>query len=304
MENTAKKNLLAGLLLIMSVALLVTGIFAFFSDRGDAETSGTAGTVRITVPDDAPTTVGLDNINPGDHDWELATYLGYTDWAAAGTSIAEGSTHSISLGVVNAGNKSVKIRNTIDLAVEFVDPDFELGDDFMFFLTAEEDRTATGAAELAKKYYLFGTDVTLYFATTDGVSTAGYYTVDTDDEPVTFVAADLTTDLTPCTGIRYIVFDADPANGYILQGTGTNAEADASDGAAPDANPGYTYYLGLKAGADNRYQGATVNITWSVEAIQHRNTDATNAWQTITSLSTTGKVPAYDEAADGTELNP
>ena len=49
MKKTTKKNLLAVLLIVASAALLVVGIFAFFSDRGDAKTDGTAGTVNGVV---------------------------------------------------------------------------------------------------------------------------------------------------------------------------------------------------------------------------------------------------------------
>ena len=303
MKSTTKKNLLAGLLIVASVVLLVVGVFSFFSDRGDANAVATAGTVKITVenktdPDD------LKNINPGDHDWDLATYLGYTDWAVAGTSITDGSLHPIALSVENTGNKSVKIRNSIDLLIDFDDDDYVIGDEFMFFLATEADRTATGAAELEKKYYLFkdGSDTLVTLLFTTGVSDgSGYYVVNANDEPVDTtdcIAADLST----CIGIRYIVFDADPANGYILQGVGANAEAEPSDGIEADANPGYTYYLGLKAGADNRYQGATIDITWSVEAIQHRNTDSTNAWTKVGGATASGKVPAWNEDATGNEL--
>ena len=295
MNTTTKKNLFGILLLVVAAALLVTGVFAIFSDRGDAETVATAGTVRIEVTND--TVPGnLLNINPGDHDWGLAEYLGYTDWAAADDSITGGSRHPIALSVENVGNKSVKIRNSIDLILEFAEEEFVLGEEFMFFLTETEDRKESDAAELAKKYFLFKdpgdadkTLATLYLGD-------GYYAVDAEDQAV---GSRVSEDLTTCIGIRYIVFDDDPENGYILQGVGSNAEADTSDGIAADANEGYTYYLGLKAGADNRYQGATVRITWSVEAIQHRNTDSTNAWTKVASETMSGKVPAWNEDAEG-----
>ena len=306
MKSTTTKNLLAILLIVSAAALLVVGILAFFSDRADATAQGKAGNVQLNVSDTV-TATDLDNINPGDHDWGLAQYLGYTGWDDAGAvSIADGSTHEISLVVENAGNKSVKIRHAIDLKVELdadlVGSDYSLlSKDFMFFLTEEEDRSETGAAELAKKYYLFQgaegkTLIALYFEAGDPITTAGYYAVDGNDSPVTPVTV-IDEAVTPFIGIRYVVFDADPDAGYILKGTGNDAEAEASDGA--DGPGTYTYYLGLKAGADNRYQGAEINIEWSVEAIQHRNTDATKAWVLISSATASGKVPARNEDASG-----
>ena len=311
MKSTTKKNLLAALLIVASAALLVVGFFAYFSDRGDADTVATAGTVRIDVENETDPN-DLNNINPGDHDWGLADYLG-----AAWTDITDGSLHPIALSVENVGNKSVKIRNSIDLIIDFAKDEFVLGDEFMFFLTETEDREEVGAKELEKKYFLFKEPgatgkifATLYFEVdaSDGVTTAGYYAVDASDKPDS-VNQFFEDDFTECIGIRYIVFDADPTKGYILQGVESSpgagdAEDDPSDGLAADANEGYTYYLGLKAGADNSYQSATVNINWSVEAIQHRNTDSTVAWTKISSTTLSGKVPAWNEDAAGSVLVP
>ena len=301
MKSTTKKNLLAVLLIVASAALLVVGFFAYFSDRDDAETVATAGTVRIDVVDETDAD-DLNNINPGDHDWNLAAYLG-----ASWDDITDGSLHPIALSVENAGNKSVKIRNSIDLIYQFTDPAYTLGEEFPFFLTETEDREAVTAAELAKKYFLFDDPddpgkilSTLYFAPgSSDVTTAGYYVVDARDEPDS-ASTFFEDDFTECIGIRYIVFDADPAKGYILQGVGTGAENETTDGITGDT--GYTYYLGLRAEADNRYQGATVNITWSVEAIQHRNTDSVEAWTKIASATMSGKVPAWNEDASGNAL--
>ena len=306
MTSTMQKNILAVLLIIASIALLITGVFSFFSDRGTATAVGQVGTVEIDVDDGIVIDVDmpLSNINPGDHDFDLATYLGYDDWDDAGTSITEGSKHYLSLHVANAGNKSVKIRNTIDLLVEFADPDYKFIDDVWVFLTTEENREADGAKELAKKYYLFedgNGDIvpTLYFPVDGTVTTAGYYTVDALDSHLVLVG----TNISECVGVRYVVFDPDEDGSYVLQGVG-GAEAEnipSIDGTVTEKD--FEYYLGLRAEADNRYQGATININWSVEAIQNRNTDATNAWTKIASATISGtaagKVPNRTEGADG-----
>jgi len=305
MTNTTKKSILASLLIITSVALLVTGIFSFFSDRAEATATGVAGTVNISVTNNT-IPANLANINPGDHDWNLAKFLGFSDWDAVGAaSIAPGSTHPISIGVENQGNKSVKVRNSIDLIVYSSDGDPLYDNEFMFFLTSTGDRTESNVEELGKKYYLFGIVPTLYFSVgEEGVTVAGYYKVDQYDKPDS-TDTPLQTSLITCNGIRYIIFDSSLSSGHILKGTGVGAEADASDGVDADQNPGYTYYLGLKAQADNKYQEANVEIVWSVEAIQHRNTDSVYAWQKITSLNTTtGKVPAINEKSDGSIITP
>ena len=303
MTNTTKKSILASLLIITSVALLVTGIFSFFSDRGDVTATGVAGTVEINVAwvkSDTAMKADLANINPGDHDWNLAEFLGFADWDATGADkIASGSVHPITISVENLGNKSVKVRNSIDLVVYSSDGDPLYDNEFMFFLTETANRIES-TGELGKKYYLFGIDPTLYFDVGDeGVTVAGYYKVDQNDKPDNTYTP-LQTSLITCNGIRYVIFDSALDSGHILQGTGAGAEAETSDGIAADQNPGYTYYLGLKAQADNKYQEANVEIVWSVEAIQHRNTDNVYAWQKITSLNTTsGKIPKAGEAADG-----
>jgi len=310
MTSTMQKNILAVLLIIASVALLITGVFSFFSDRGDADATGTVGTVQIEIPATGIAYTGLQNINPGDHDWNLAKSLGFSGWndpKLNANPITEGSTHSMSLEVKNVGNKSVKVRNTIDLVVSFANDDIvQPGDDYMFFLTSFPIRSADGATELAKKYFLFTVDgktvQALYLKASDAVVSAdGYYIVDASDAPIVTSAPDYA-NLTTCTGIRYIVFDADPAKGHILKGVGDDAEDEATDGVAGTQD--YKYYVGLKAQADNRYQGATLDIMWSVEAIQHRNTDSTLAWTKIAEGMATAKVPARDEKADGNPITP
>ena len=302
-----KKNLLAALLLVSAVALMLTGFLAFFTDREDTTVTGTAGIVEIEVEADFDL-ADFNNINPGDHDWELAEYLGYADWAGAGTSITDGTLHPISLTVTNIGNKSVKTRHSIDITVDFLPTNPVLEGDFMFFLTETEDRAATGAKELEKKYYLFedavgNTVLALYFDDTDVanllVDTAGYYVVDADDMPVDSSSYE---DFNTCKGIRYILFDDDPDSGYILKGLLGSPGAEREDTDGGDGPITYPYYLGLKAQADNLYQGATVTVVWSVEAIQHRNTDSTKAWTKITSATINGKVPTNTQYADGTDI--
>ena len=314
MKSTTKKNLLAVLLMAASVALLVMGIFAFFSDRGDADVRGIAGTVNVEVGDINGDGSDLININPGDHDWRLAEYLGYADWADAGTSITAGSEHEIALEIANQGNKSVKIRNTIDLIVDLAFDNVTVGEDFMFFLTAEGDRTATGAAELAEKYYLLDLDgpgsapytVVKFFAVGGDFTAEGYYEVDASGVAVDPTAGPVATTLATCVGVRYIVFDPNPANGYILKGVGTAAEAPEEDPAIDGtiSTKDFTYYLGLRADADNRYQGAELQIDWHVEAVQHRNTDSANVWAKVAEKHAQVLVPAHDEDAEGTKLVP
>ena len=290
MKATTKKNLLGISLIVTATALLITGIFAIFSDSATADTNGKVGTVDIGVDFEINGDV-LANINPGDHDYELAEYLGTPDdW----DDITDGTPHPLGLTITNDGNKSVKVRNVIDLIVTLADPDLPKKDEFLFFLTTEVDREADEAetAELVPDYYLFsdggtGLHATKWFTTTDGVTTDGYYTVDADGDPVTIVA----TNLESCIGARYL------STITILSGIGEGAEIDG--GTLTDID--YEYYLGLKAQADNRYQGAEIDITCIVEAIQHRNT-SDDSWTIISSATGTGKVPAKDEAADGTVL--
>ena len=299
MQATTKKNLLGILLILAAVTLLITGIFAFFSDSDDATAEGKAGTVDIEVEFDIESDV-LANINPGDHDHNLATYLD-ADWS----DITDGSEHPLGLTITNVGNKSVKVKNVIDLIVTLDDPDLT-EDKFLFFLTSESDREETDAStkELAPDYYLFKNNpvdpdapiiVTKWFDDTsaevdDG---EGYYAVDDKYEVIDSDNVSYQTLNSEFIGVRYI-------STSVMQGIGTGAENDSSiDG---EAGPlVYAYYLGLKAEADNRYQGAEIEITCIVEAIQNRNT-SDDAWTKISSATSTGKVPAKGEAADGTAL--
>ena len=65
----------------------------------------------------------------------MAEYFGYSGWSDTGaTSIIAESEHSFSLEMENKGNKSVKVRNVIDLIVDFAYDDVTVRGGFIFFL--------------------------------------------------------------------------------------------------------------------------------------------------------------------------
>lgn len=103
MKNN-KKLAIAGVS-ALGLAAVGFGAFAFFSDTAEQDTTGTVGTVDVTNTGK----LELDNagnINPGDED----------------PTVPEGSTpgtsHKLSFGVKNQGNKSIVTRNIIEISVD------------------------------------------------------------------------------------------------------------------------------------------------------------------------------------------
>ena len=291
--GVSKKNLLAVLLIVSSIILILAGTLASFSEKANADIVGQAGTVKISADFSNFINAAIANINPGDHDSNLKQYLGAPTWS----DIHPGIEHKLEAEISNLGNKSVKVRDVIDILVTPVDPGKLNKNEFMLFLTTATDRTAADAESkvLTPKYFLFSNGSGEYDVAEH--TGDGYYTLKNDGTPDTKIA----TDITDCIGVRFVLFNPEIGGGCILQGIGNNAENVASvDGIAGPVKR--TYYLGLKATADNNYQGAKITVDWVVEAMQNRNTDDATDWTKISSATATGYVPANNEDASGTEI--
>lgn len=103
MKNN-KKLAIAGVS-ALGLAAVGFGAFAFFSDTAEQDTTGTVGTVDVTNTGKLELE-NAGNINPGDED----------------PTVPEGSTpgtsHKLSFGVKNQGNKSIVTRNIIEISVD------------------------------------------------------------------------------------------------------------------------------------------------------------------------------------------
>lgn len=102
MKNN-KKLAIAGVS-ALGLAAVGFGAFAFFSDKAEQNTDGTVGTVDVGTKGDL-TLENPGNINPGDEDPNVP------EGSVPGTS------HKLSFGIKNQGNKSIVTRNIIEIDV-------------------------------------------------------------------------------------------------------------------------------------------------------------------------------------------
>lgn len=121
MKNN-KKLAIAGVS-ALGLAAVGFGAFAFFSDTAEQDTTGTVGTVDVTNTGKLELE-NAGNINPGDED----------------PTVPEGSTpgtsHKLSFGVKNQGNKSIVTRNIIEISV---DSHYDTDEDGKLVITDDTD---------------------------------------------------------------------------------------------------------------------------------------------------------------------
>lgn len=99
-----KQKLLAGISIACAFAIVIGGVFAFFSDTANLTESIKVGNVDISVDGDLFHSNGLNNLNPGDNDPDLTT------------DHRPGTDHELSFTVTNNGNKSVITRTVIEVS--------------------------------------------------------------------------------------------------------------------------------------------------------------------------------------------
>lgn len=248
----------------LSVIVVAGSAFALFTDKADDALIGTAGTVDVNVADFKLS--DNDNINPGDNDPDLPTeYIPtegdplYDPTNPTKAVPVKTTDHNLTFTVTNDGTKSIRTRHTLVVSVH---------DDNGATLDARrlqlyEMLDLTGAAktkaenELTGKTYIYEADgaeqrVDNVEAIPDGVT------------------------------VKAIEYRFTPD---VFEGTGLSAEKEPelanavrADGGA--ATKDYLYDLALDMETPNSYQGASVSIEATIEAMQYRNT-IQDDWKTV-----------------------
>lgn len=235
--NNNKKLAIAGVS-ALGVAVLGFGAFAFFSDTMGDTAEGTVGTVDVENSTKLELS-GKENINPGDEDPENP----YDPEDPGKTT-----PHKLSFSIANAGTKSIRTRNIIDITI-----------------------TSTEGTNLDPSAFA------LYEKGANNVN------VDLGDLTDLEVSKEIIT-VDGKQVLRYIIMGAS-LNGEagkledkdILAGDVVRPSV-AVDENVTSAN--YAYYLGMSPDALDVYQGANVKIDLTVQAMQYRNTNNVE-WENV-----------------------
>lgn len=231
--NNNKKLAIAGVS-ALGIAAVGFGAFAFFSDSSEQNTEGTVGTVDVESVTNLDLS-GKENINPGDEDPENP----YDPEDPGKTT-----PHKLSFSISNAGTKSIRTRNIIDITI-----------------------TSTEGANLDPSAFA------LYEKGADNVN------VDLGDLTDLEVSKEIIT-VDGKQVLRYIIMGAS-LNGEagkledkdILAGDVVRPSVSVNESVS---SVDYAYYLGMSPDALDVYQGAKVKIDLTVQAMQYRNTNNSN----------------------------
>lgn len=270
MNRNKKIAAIVGVTSLATVAV-IGGALALFTDSADKNVNGLAGTVDIVATD--LTLSNPDNINPGDFDPEMP--VKYTPTEGDPLYDPEDPTkevvisttpHNLTFSITNNGTKSIRTRHTLVLSVKDTEDNYL--DARVFQLYEDLDGALTdmpGAdEELPGKIYIAN----------DADSTE--YTNESDIPEDTLIKA--------------IVYRFTPD---IFDGVGTQAETETNstvkgDGETP-ATKAYDYKLALNMDTPNSYQGSTLAIEATFEALQYRNT-VQNDWTVVSKKTFTASV--------------
>jgi predicted ribosomally synthesized peptide with SipW-like signal peptide len=215
-----------------SIALIVTGGFAYFSDTLSFGGSATAGTLDISGTSTLTHTDGLSADN-------------YVATGIDGTTVQNlnpGDVVKLDSSVTNNGNKSAWIRTVITGA-------------------SVTDNAPTGDSNIGDDVYVFAGE---------NVPTQAQLLATAD--PSTLTSLGYIGTLSSLTGTSPAAPAAttDNAQTVVIGGTGTAAEADGTTKAGGNEYDS-TVVLYFDKAADNSVQGDAVSITATVQAIQYRN---------------------------------
>lgn len=277
MNKNKKIIAIAGATAAAAVAV-VGGALALFTDSTDKATDGTAGTVDVTASD--LTLSNPDNINPGDYDPDMpVTYIPtegdplYDETNPNKEVTISTTPHDLTFTITNDGTKSIRTRHTLVLSVKDTDGNYLDARKLQLY----EDLDGTNAdmpsadEELTGKVYIAEDDTE--------------YTNVSEIPEDTLIKA-----------IRYR-FTPDIFDGVGLQAETEDDSTVKSDGEVA-ASKDYDYKLAMDMETPNSYQGATVTIEATFEALQYRNTVqddwkvvSTKTFDASVASSTTEAVP-------------
>ena len=289
--NNKKKLAVAGVS-TLGVAVVGLGAYAYFSDNATDQTSGTVGTVDIGV--DTPVinhyyegVKAPNNLNPGDNQNETPERPdptpedpdnpNYTDpddpnspdYDPENIGDRHGTDHELSFTITNSGTKSVMTRTKITVTAKDKNGQDITADHLINIILSEQ----TAKKEVEGAGYL--PDADEY-----GRLTAKDYFI-VKETPEAYEATD--------TSLLYVIggnraFD-------VLDGVGEGAELETVNDIADNNNANdqilwvkKTFDIGLDkaVGTDaaSPLEGATITFTVEVQAMQYRNTSASD-WETL-----------------------
>lgn len=231
-------------------AAVFAGTFAFFSDTSEKVTTATAGLVDINVDQDLALS-NPDNINPGDND------PNNPEGHRPGTS------HDLTFGIANIGNKSIMTRNIITLSVK--DQGSQALDPSVYHLLANTAMNDNGTVADGQDVPSIEVDE-VYYAGADGV----FSTSKPGD----------------CQYVRYITTQValNGADGSVQreteEGLATGALANGATVADDGASVDYLYRLMMEHETMDEYELSTLTINVESQAMQYRNT-ADGTWTTV-----------------------
>lgn len=277
MNKNKKIITIVGLTGAAAVAVL-GGAFALFTDSTDKATSGVAGTVDIRL--DNFNLSNPDNINPGDYDPDMPVKYTPTvgdplyDVQNPNKEVTISTTvHDLTFDITNDGTKSIRTRHTLVLSVKDTDGNYLDARRFQLYEDAdalEDVNLPAHADELTGKVYIAEDNTE--------------YTDEADIPEETLIKA-----------IRYR-FTPDIFDGVGLQAEKeTNSTVQCADEDTA-ATKRYLYKLAMDMETPNSYQGSTLEIEATFEAMQYRNT-VQDDWKVVSTETFSASVATSDVEA-------
>lgn len=260
-NDKIKKSWVVGTAIVFAVVVMVSGTLALFTDSAKKEVGGKGGKVGVYLSNIQ--LENAENINPGDNDEKIEEKYFPTKndplykEDAKGTPVPvsiKTTSHDIKFTVENRENKSIRTRQTIKLDVK--DEKGNVLDPKAFEIIKDRGVELGSQDKLGIKRY---------------VNSDGKKSVMPSKNDVA-IEYEILTD----------IFDG-VSNGAEKEDVST----------VKDGSRNYTYKLKMSGTASNEYQGAVVNISVSVDALQFRNTQ-TSDWQNIGTQKTSGRVSSSE----------
>lgn len=260
------KNKIIVLSSTAAAAVLGLGAFALFTDNDTEGMTSKGGTVEVDIGDLEMTNPM--NINPGDNDEDIPdSYIPDPDDPVTkdpdyepGTPVEIPTTdHDLTFTVTNNGTKSIRTRHTLIITCK--DTEGEVLDPSYLHFKLDDTHEIGSEAGLGHKWYVLddGTEV-------ESLDAVG------EDRSVVAIKYQMTPD----------IFDGVGEAAEVEE----NSTVHAVDGVC---SQDYKYLFKMDADTPNTYQGAEISIDVVVEAMQYRNTGATD-WELMSTNTVTGTV--------------
>ena len=263
-NNEIKKSWVVGTAVVFAAVVMVSGTLALFTDSARKEVSGKGGKVGVYLSNIQ--LENAENINPGDNDEKIEEKYFPTKNDPLYKEDAKGNpvpvnikttSHDIKFTVENRENKSIRTRQTIKLDAK--NENGSVLDPKVFELIKDKGIELGSQNKLGTKRYINADGKKSVMPSKNNVA----------------IEYEILTD--------------------IFDGVGNGAEKEDVS-TVKDGSKNYTYKLKMSSTASNEYQGAIVNISVSVDALQFRNTQ-TSDWQNIGTQKTSGRVSSSESSS-------